>query len=87
MRNRAKCKLCNKIIESFTLNDFVHCECGQIGISGGAYRLDCFAQNWENFLRIDDQDNEIEVKIMNGKKKTHQIRMLSSSMSHSLKRN
>jgi len=63
MRNRAKCKLCNSIIESFLENDFVTCKCGEISINGGAHQFHCEARNWENFLRIDDQGNEIIVKV------------------------
>lgn len=54
MRNRAKCKNCDSILESFTLYDYVECSCGGIAIDGGSYRLNAYARNWENFLRIDD---------------------------------
>lgn len=61
MRNRAKCKLCNSIIESFHKFDYVECECGQIAVfEGDAMR--CAATDYANFLRIDDNGNEIVVK-------------------------
>lgn len=63
MRNRAKCKLCNSIIESYTIEDRVECECGEIGISGGLQNLECFANDFSNFLRVDDEGNEIVVKV------------------------
>lgn len=63
MKNRAKCKLCNSILESFHTYDYVTCKCGEISISGGNDRLECSAKNWSNFLRIDDNGNEIIVKV------------------------
>lgn len=63
MRNRAKCKLCGDIIESFHHYDYVHCKCGEIAVDGGQSCFKCSAINFENFLRIDDDDNEIPVRI------------------------
>lgn len=58
MKNRAKCKLCNSIIESFHSTDCVECKCGEISVSNGA-AMYCGAKNWNNFIRIDDEENEI----------------------------
>lgn len=63
MKNRAKCKLCSIIIESFHTYDYVTCKCGEISISGGNDRLECSAKNWGNFLRVDENGNEIIVKV------------------------
>lgn len=63
MRNRAKCKLCQSIIESFHLNDFVSCKCGEIFVNGGTDDYKCGAGEWSNFLRVDDEGNEIVVKV------------------------
>jgi len=63
MKNRAKCKLCSNIIESFHTYDYVTCKCGEISISGGNDRLECSAKNWQNFLRVDDQGNEIVITV------------------------
>lgn len=63
MKNRAKCKLCFDILESFHLHDYVTCKCGEISISGGNDKLECSAKDWNNFLRIDDQGNEVVVKV------------------------
>jgi hypothetical protein len=57
MRNRAKCKSCESIIES-KHNDEVSCNCGQISVSGGD-KLGCAALDWSNFLRVDDNGNVI----------------------------
>lgn len=62
MRNRAKCKLCKDEVESFTIGDYVECKCGEIAIAGGMDKLITFAKNYKNFLRVDDEGNEIVVK-------------------------
>lgn len=67
MKNRAKCKLCSDVLESFHAYDYVTCKCGEISISGGSDKLECSAKNWENFLRVDENDNEIIVKFKDGK--------------------
>lgn len=64
MRNRAKCKLCNEIIESFYRYDYITCKCGEISISGGLQSLECSAKNFSNFLRIDDVGNEMVVRVV-----------------------
>lgn len=64
MRNRAKCKLCNNIIESLTIHDYITCTCGEISIDGGNTYRRCRAKNWNNFLRIDDEGNEINIKVV-----------------------
>jgi len=63
VRNRAKCRKCNSIIESFTVSDYVPCECGEIAIDGGSFKFLLYAKNWENFIRISDNDEEIEIKV------------------------
>ena len=62
MRNRAKCKLCQSTIESFHPTDLVLCKCGEISVDAGE-GLKCAAKSWENFLRVDDEGNEIIVKV------------------------
>lgn len=67
MQNRAKCKLCGDILQSYHRHDYVKCSCGEISIDGGLDYLHCSAKNWENFLRIDDEGNEIVVKVIDEK--------------------
>lgn len=67
MRNRAKCRLCGDIIESFYRADYVTCKCDEISVVGGLEVLECGAKNWENFIRIDDEGNEIVVKVQEDK--------------------
>lgn len=62
MRNRAKCKQCQDVIESFHADDLVFCRCKEIAISGGFDYYWCRAKDYKNFLRVDDEDNEIPVK-------------------------
>ena len=63
MKNRAKCRLCNSIIESFHRYDYVTCKCGEIAIDGGLDEFRVTARDYANFLRIDDEGNEIIVKV------------------------
>lgn len=61
MKNRAKCKLCHSVIESFFKGDYVECECGEIAVyDGEAMRVAYKAM--KNFLRLDDEGNEYPIK-------------------------
>lgn len=64
MRNRAKCKLCQEVIESFHRHDYVCCKCGEIAVDGGNDYHRCMAKDWDNFLRMDDNDNIIIPKVI-----------------------
>jgi hypothetical protein len=70
MKNRAKCNLCCDIIESFHSDDYVTCKCGEIYVDAGS-KMICGAKNWNNFLRIDDEGNEIIVTV-----KDHNVKPL-----------
>lgn len=59
MRNRAKCKICNEVLESFTEGDFVTCTCKNITIGPHLY---AGARDWNTFVRVDDNNYEIHVK-------------------------
>lgn len=63
MRNRAKCKKCLSIIESYHRSDRATCLCGEISIDGGLDRMLAQAIDWANFLRVDDEGNEIIVTV------------------------
>lgn len=62
MRNRAKCKLCGDIIESMHSTDLQACKCGHIYVDGGNSMV-CGSYDWNNFLRVDDEGNEIVVTV------------------------
>ena len=68
MRNRAKCKKCNSIIESRHENDYVDCKCGAISVSGGD-KMICAATAWNLFMRVDDEGNEIVPTVKDKSKK------------------
>ena len=68
MKNRAKCRLCEDIIESFHSTDYISCKCGEIALDGGD-SLKCYAKDWSNLLRIDDKGNTIFVTVKNEEKK------------------
>lgn len=72
MINRAKCRLCNSIIESYHATDLVLCKCGEISVDEGS-ALKCFAKDWNNFIRVDDNGNEIIVKVKNNDTKPTEI--------------
>lgn len=42
--------------------DLVLCSCGEIFVDGGD-AMKCGANDWSNFLRLDEQGNEVIVKI------------------------
>lgn len=63
MKNKAKCKLCGDIIESFHASDLVVCSCGEISVDGGD-AMRCSANDFNNFLRIDDKGNEVKVSVV-----------------------
>lgn len=77
MKNRAKCKLCNDVIESFHDQDYVFCKCREISVFDGN-ALRCTANNWSNFLRVDDHGNEIVVTIKEMSKDVKPLDMPSS---------
>lgn len=62
MRNRAKCKKCGTIIESFHATDYVTCSCGEIFVDQGK-SMRCGAGSWDNFLRVDDKDNLVPITV------------------------
>lgn len=64
MRNRAKCGLCGDILESFHRHDWVKCKCGEISIDGGNDYFKCSANNFKNFIRLNDDDSEVPVEFV-----------------------
>jgi len=72
MRNRAKCRLCGDIIESFHQHDYVRCSCDQIAVDGGNHYHKCEAVDWVNFIRVDDEGNEILPKIVDQIEDVHE---------------
>lgn len=71
MQNKAKCKLCSDIIQSYHSTDYVICKCGEISLDGGD-AMRCYAtKDLANVIRIDDNGNEIIPKIVDGNNATY----------------
>ena len=64
MRNRAKCKKCLSVIESFHQFDYVECKCKAIGITGGNVTYSVLAHDFADVLRVDDNDQEVTVTVV-----------------------
>lgn len=75
MKNKAKCKLCESVIESLSEKDHVTCKCGEISVDGGD-AMRCAAKNFENFLRVDDEGNEIVVKVVDKYNREYVMKLL-----------
>lgn len=80
MRNQAKCRLCSSIIESLHPTDLVVCKCGEISIDGGQDAFIAYAKNWDSFLRVDDQGNEIVIKVIDKDEVSHDTPEISTSV-------
>ncbi len=59
VRNRAKCRLCNDIIESTHVHDYRTCSCGEISVDGGGEYQRFSANDVNNFISLDYDDKEI----------------------------
>lgn len=65
MNYRAKCRLCKTVIESKKNDDYITCACGEISIDYHYQGTTQFiAREWENFIRIDDEGNEVQFKVV-----------------------
>lgn len=62
--------MCRAIIESNSSVDYIVCGCGEIGIGGGSDKLQCYANDFSNFLRVDDEGNDIVVSVKDPSKPT-----------------
>lgn len=73
MKNRAKCRLCGDVLESLFADDLISCSCDEISISGGSLKLNCYAKNFANFIRIEDDGKEIDVKLVDKPKEGEEV--------------
>ena len=54
-KNAIKCKLCNDIIESKSVHDFVTCSCGNVSVDGGhEYLRRCFRYNQDDYEELSE---------------------------------
>ena len=74
MKNIAKCRLCHSVIESRHYCDYVTCSCNEIAIDGGNQNLFVYARNFENFMRIDENGNEILVSVKDKEAETEKTK-------------
>jgi len=84
MRNRAKCRLCDEVIESLHGHHYVSCKCKEIAIDGGKDSFKCLAKNWDNFIRINDEGNEVIPKIKNKVSKEEEAPILKEVLPQEL---
>ena len=82
MKNRAKCKLCLSIVESFHSDDYVECKCGEIAVDRGDAMI-CYAKSFDNFIRVDDEGNEIVVKLVDKESRDAINKEIESKLSES----
>lgn len=57
MKNRAKCKLCESILD-FLDGDYLVCKCGELTLDGIHKKVICEKSD-NNFVQVDDEGNEI----------------------------
>lgn len=70
--NKAKCRLCGDVIESFHRHDYVKCGCGEIAVDGGSLGMRCIAKDWSNFIRVDAEGNEFDIILKSEEAPTEQ---------------
>lgn len=57
-KNAAQCGLCEDVIESKHLHDFVSCSCGNIFIDGGLEYFRAGAKDMSNFISLVEYEND-----------------------------
>ena len=63
MINRAKCKLCNKIIDITDKEGWSSCLCGEISINFSNGKKTAIIKHEGNLLEVDDEGNEIVLEL------------------------
>lgn len=71
MRNKAKCKICQCIIQTISEEEWVACECGNLAMIGGEKGPRMRFNELSEIVMIDDSDNEVIPKM---KKDTEEAR-------------
>lgn len=62
MLTRAKCKLCNKVIDIVSKDDWISCDCGEIMVKLVNSVMTVMSKHEGNLFSVDDQGNEILVQ-------------------------
>ncbi len=63
MINRAKCKLCNKIIEISNNEGWISCNCGEISINIKDGKKTAIIKHEGSLVEVDDEGNEIILEL------------------------
>lgn len=58
LKNKARCLVCEEVIESVSRHDFVSCKCGAISVDGG---LDYLRRGAINFSDLEELSEFLEV--------------------------
>ena len=58
--NRAKCKLCNDVVQSNNRHDFVTCKCGKVSVDGGSWYAKRCCNSPEDFEDMIVMYNDIK---------------------------
>lgn len=56
LRNRARCRRCNQVIESRSQHDFVTCNCGAISVDGGTAYLRRCADDLNDVIEMSEYE-------------------------------
>jgi Zn finger protein HypA/HybF involved in hydrogenase expression len=54
LKNKAKCRKCNDIIESKHRHDFVTCKCGAISVDGGTDYIRRSAKDLNDIIELSE---------------------------------
>jgi hypothetical protein len=58
--NRAQCRLCKQIIESYHRHDFKWCKCGEIYVDGGKNYIRRGARDLNNIIELSTSTDEFD---------------------------
>lgn len=64
MTFRAMCRICRTLIETKSPGDYITCACGEISIHFQPGSTQFICREWENFIRIDEDGNEVSVNVV-----------------------
>ena len=56
--NKAKCLICNDVIESKTVHDFKTCKCGNLHVDGGLHYLKRGAKDFNKYEELSEYEEE-----------------------------
>lgn len=60
IKNQAQCLLCNDIITSTSLHNFVTCKCGNLSVDGGNYYAKRLYEKKESYLDLSEYEDIVQ---------------------------